>query len=81
MTNNQKEKLSNSKIFGMLVVVASVLVIAAVAVPSQNAMATVYGADVNVDEAVEAGNATTMMADNGMNQTMTSNITGNNSTS
>ena len=79
MTNNKKEKLSNSKIFGILVVVAiaSVLVIAA-AVPSQNAMATVYGADVNVDEAVEAEGNATMMADSGMNQTTTSNMTGTN---
>lgn len=73
---NKKEELSNSKIFGILIV-ASVLVIAAVI--SQNAMGTI--AMIDVEEAVEAGNATTMMADNGMNQTMTSNITGNNSTS
>jgi len=76
MTN--KKDLTNLKIFGMLIV-ASVLVIAAIS--SQNAMATIIqdSADLDVLEAEEAGNAT--MAGSGMNQTTTSNMTGTNSTS
>ena len=76
MTNNQKEDLSNPKIFGMLIVVATASMLVIAAVPSQNAMATIIITDIDVDEAAEAGNAT--MADSGMNQTTTSNMTGTN---
>ena len=78
MTN--KKDLTNLKIFGILIVaVASVLVIAAV--PSQNAIATIIqdSADVDVDEAAEAENATTTVGRD-INQTSNGNMTETNST-
>ncbi|MDR4511101.1 MAG: hypothetical protein MRJ93_05280 [Nitrososphaeraceae archaeon] len=79
MTNNQKEDLSNPKIFGMLIVVAIASMLVIAAVPSQNAMATNIITDIDVDEAAEAGNATMVGRD--MNQTTNPEIPGTNSTS
>lgn len=75
---NKKEELTNLKIFGMLIVVAIASISVSTMVSSQNATATILqdNADIDVDEAAEAGNAT--MADSGMNQTTTSNMTGTN---
>ena len=78
MTNNQKEDLSNPKIFGMLIVVAIASMLFIAAVP-QNAMATNIITDIDVDEAAEAGNATMVGRD--MNQTTNPEIPGTNSTS
>lgn len=80
MTNN-KEELNNLKIFGMLIVVAVASVLVITMVSSLNAFATILqdNADVDVEEAEEAGNAT--MAGSGMNQTSNGNMTGSNSTS
>lgn len=80
MTKNQ-EGLTNPKILGILIVtIASVLVITAVS--SQNAIGTIItndidleAADIDVEEAEEAGNATTRIVDSGMNQTIPSNMT------
>ena len=69
MTNNQKEKLSNSKIFGMFILAAAAVASVSVMtmVSSQNVMATICppmcDEDIAVEEAAEAGNATTMMAE------------------
>ena len=79
LTNNQKEDLSNPKIFGMLIVVAIASMLVIAAVPSQNAMATNIITDIDVDEAAEAGNATMVGRD--MNQTTNPEIPGTNSTS
>ena len=79
MTNNQKEDLSNPKIFGVLIVVATASMLVIAAVPSQNAMATNIITDIDVDEAAEAGNATMVGRD--MNQTTNPEIPGTNSTS
>jgi hypothetical protein len=72
-----KKDLTNLKIFGMLIIVSSVLVIAAVS--SQNVMGTNIITDIDVDEAKEAGNAT--MVGRAMNQTTNPEMTGTNSTS
>ncbi len=76
ISNKQKIRLIDIRIFGISLIVATVGI---VAVGSQTVLASICPpmcADVDVDEAEMAGNNTNMTMMDGLNQTESENMTG-----